>query len=46
MADQGKGGAAAPDCASQASLAVSVAKMVPTSHGHTLMLTLLMEGAS
>lgn len=40
------GDAAALDCASQASLALSVAKMVPTSHGHTLMLTLLLEGAS
>lgn len=40
------GGAASPDCASQSSLAVSVANMVPTIHGHTLMLTLLLEGAS
>lgn len=40
------GGAAALDHASQASLALSVAKMVPTSHGHTLTITLLLEGAS
>lgn len=46
MADQGLGGAAAPACASQAGLAVSVANMVPTSHAQILMLTLLLEGAS
>lgn len=40
------GGAAALGHASQATLALSVAKMVPTSHGHTLMITLLLEGAS
>lgn len=37
---------AAHDCAFQASLPVSVAKMVLTSHGHTLVLTLLLEEAS